>query len=578
MSRIAFNRKKVWIRKQFGVRARLILFACIIAGPLMVERIQSLQTDRAEQIEQARQEFSRIPQQFKAVQKEVLLTVSAILKPASYLYAALRERNNTCDAWKAALAEDLPWLNNLQVVDHQGIILCSIRPLRLLEPRNISAHGYFQRALTKPDAIVSDYVLFGPSNLPMLRAAYSASPLSGSEPVVILASINIAWLSDLLNGLGGIQGVQAVLVDNSGTVLAAPSKLRSRIGETMDNPQILHAIQRHSAQTAQRTGELSVTTQNGVALSVIYANSIGDGARLVVSIDTNSFSRSANNQILKIYLQLAVILVVMLLGATVAADQLIMRPINHLRRMATRFGQGNWSAPASGDHMPVEFQPLARALYGMAAQLRGREAELRASNDHLTKIAVSDPLSGLANRRGMQVQLEIEWDTAWRTNDELALLMIDIDHFKLYNDQYGHVRGDACLSTVGICLAEVAECTDGFAARYGGEEFCILLPGADIVKAARVAEMTRSAIAALAIPHPTSSHGIVSVSVGFASTQPHGSQSSHELIERADAALYAAKRNGRNMVVPNSPALEVVNLPPGRDRRAPKPVVTALNH
>jgi diguanylate cyclase (GGDEF)-like protein len=158
-------------------------------------------------------------------------------------------------------------------------------------------------------------------------------------------------------------------------------------------------------------------------------------------------------------------------------------------------------------------------------------------------------LSGLANRRGFQSRLDFEWMKAQQYQCELSLLMIDVDHFKLYNDTYGHPVGDACLSKLGETLAGIAAETMGFAGRYGGEEFCLLLPNVSAVRAREIGEMVRSAVGELALPHATSNHEYVTVSVGVACTKPNDSQRPGDLIEAADAALYSAKHRGRNTVV-----------------------------
>jgi diguanylate cyclase (GGDEF)-like protein len=220
-----------------------------------------------------------------------------------------------------------------------------------------------------------------------------------------------------------------------------------------------------------------------------------------------------------------------------------------LENMAKRFGAGDWSARGARSSLPAEFIPLARAFYGMAAQLRERECELRASNEQLTVIASIDMLSGLANRRGFQSRLDFEWLKAQQAGDELALLMIDVDHFKLFNDTYGHPEGDACLARLGEALGGIASRTSGFGGRYGGEEFCLLLPNTDTARGVVVGEMVRAAILSLAMPHATSAYQQVTVSVGVAATVPGRLAMPKDLIEAADAALYAAKRRGRNTVV-----------------------------
>ena len=193
--------------------------------------------------------------------------------------------------------------------------------------------------------------------------------------------------------------------------------------------------------------------------------------------------------------------------------------------------------------------PLARAFNAMAAQLSQRERELVATNDRLTVMASIDMLSGLANRRGFQSRLDFEWMKAQQYHCELSLLMIDVDHFKLYNDTYGHPEGDACLTRLGEALAGIAADTMGFAGRYGGEEFCLLLPNTSPQRALEIGETVRATVQSLGLPHITSSHRTVTVSVGVAATLPSDAQTPGDLIEAADAALYAAKHRGRNTVV-----------------------------
>ena len=217
--------------------------------------------------------------------------------------------------------------------------------------------------------------------------------------------------------------------------------------------------------------------------------------------------------------------------------------------MANRFGQGDWSVRAARRSLPAEFVPLARAFNAMAAQLSQRERELVATNDRLTVIASIDMLSGLANRRGFQSRLDFEWMKAQQSDSELSLLMIDVDHFKLFNDTYGHPEGDACLSRLGEALAGIAAETVGFAGRYGGEEFCLLLPNTGAARALEIGEIVRAEVQDLAMPHATSNYQAVTVSVGVAATRPNDSQGPGDLIEAADAALYAAKHRGRNAVV-----------------------------
>lgn len=175
-------------------------------------------------------------------------------------------------------------------------------------------------------------------------------------------------------------------------------------------------------------------------------------------------------------------------------------------------------------------------------------AELRKANSALSRIAELDGLTGIANRRSFDQMLQREWQRASRSGEPLALLMIDIDHFKLYNDNYGHLEGDQCLKQVARTMSEVIQRPGDCLARYGGEEFAAILPETDSDGASHVAMEITASIAALARPHafsPVSAH--VTVSIGIASIVPRKELKKPEkLIGMADQALYLAKNQGRN--------------------------------
>jgi diguanylate cyclase (GGDEF)-like protein len=321
------------------------------------------------------------------------------------------------------------------------------------------------------------------------------------------------------------------------------------IGRQLDNVPLLSAIAAKAMGSDQETGSASFLADDGSKRDVKFARIAGTGSRLIVSIDEARVSAAINREIYTAYVQLGFVCLFVLLGALIGAEKLIIQPIDVMAATAKRFGQGDWSARAAPNRLPAEFVPLARAFNAMAAHLAERERELVATNDRLTVMASIDMLSGLANRRGFQSRLDFEWMKAQQYDSELSLLMIDVDHFKLFNDTYGHPEGDVCLSRLGETLAGIAAETMGFAGRYGGEEFCLLLPNTGAVRALEIGEMVRAAVQNLAMPHATSLYQIVTASVGVACTKPNDAQRPGDLIEAADAALYAAKHRGRNAVV-----------------------------
>ncbi len=177
-----------------------------------------------------------------------------------------------------------------------------------------------------------------------------------------------------------------------------------------------------------------------------------------------------------------------------------------------------------------------------------RTAALEAANRKLELLSATDGLTGVANRRKFDETLEREWHRSVRMGTPLGLVMLDIDHFKLYNDHYGHQGGDACLKLVASVLADGQRAGLDLVARYGGEEFVLLLINTDAAGTRAVAERVRAAVEALNEPHADSSHGIVTISVGYNSVLPSHAMQPAQFIEQADKALYEAKRSGRNRV------------------------------
>ncbi|MGE5492873.1 MAG: diguanylate cyclase [Actinomycetota bacterium] len=173
--------------------------------------------------------------------------------------------------------------------------------------------------------------------------------------------------------------------------------------------------------------------------------------------------------------------------------------------------------------------------------------KLDSANQELQRLSSSDGLTGLPNRRLFDETLEREWRRARREGAEITLMMCDVDHFKAYNDTYGHQAGDDCLKQVALTLRQALERGADLAARYGGEEFAIILPGTGLDGALIVAHKMLNGIRELRIPHTGSPFGQVTASIGIASMVP-GEGPAEALIEAADQALYRAKREGRNRV------------------------------
>jgi len=184
-----------------------------------------------------------------------------------------------------------------------------------------------------------------------------------------------------------------------------------------------------------------------------------------------------------------------------------------------------------------------------------REIARRAeAEDKLEELATTDALTGLRNRRKFDAAIEGEWRRAMRHKSPVSLLMIDADHFKAYNDTYGHQAGDQVLVGIAICISDSVRRAGDCAARYGGEEFAVLLPGTAAGDALNVAETIRGKVMGW-----SEQEHLSTVSIGIASTTPSGGMDWAQLVHAADKALYAAKAAGRNRcVVAKMPSLSLV--------------------
>lgn len=187
-------------------------------------------------------------------------------------------------------------------------------------------------------------------------------------------------------------------------------------------------------------------------------------------------------------------------------------------------------------------------------QLSELQAELERKNVELERLSSSDGLTGILNRRSFDNYLRKEWLRASREKKELALLLIDIDYFKAYNDHYGHQGGDACLCQVAHELSVNLRRPSDIAARYGGEEFVVVLPDTSCEGASSIAEVLREKIQALNIAHEFSRvASCITISLGIACLLPGSDTEPEMLIKFADQALYRAKSRGRNCCVSYDP-------------------------
>jgi diguanylate cyclase (GGDEF)-like protein len=527
-----------------SIRGRLVLLALLIVVPLMVDRVRLVEASRTERIALTASEVLDLTRRGAEGQREIITTVRAMLQVTARAYVAMLARDEACNLYIRDLVGNMPWIKGISIIGPDGRITCSTAPSAV--GLDMSDRPHYEEAIRTRNFVVSDYLVGRGNQSPTIVAAYPAQAIDPSINAVVVASVELQWVGNLMTTLERRPGATAMLVDAGGTVLAGDRQIAGWIGKSTREAELFRELGDRTEGTARTTG------LDGVRHIFGFVSVPMSDARLVVGLTEAEVLRHIDRQLQLSYLQLGFFGILVLIIAWIGGERLVVDPIRSLARTATRLGRGDLTARPERTRWAKEFEPLATALKDMAQKLAEREGELRSANEHLERLALVDPLSGVANRRSFDEALERTWREAVRHGRAVGLLMIDVDHFKLFNDRYGHVQGDMCLRRLGKLLMDFACRPGDLPARYGGEEFALLLPGATLAGARIVAERVRHAVEELCIAHKDSPIGQVSVSIGVAALVPRRGEKAEGLIEGADAGLYTAKRGGRNAVIAHS--------------------------
>ena len=521
-----------------SIRVRLLLLALVVVGPLMLDRARSIETDRAERIAALSQEALALARQGLEAQQVVVVATKSVVQVVARAHATLGLSQENCDRFLTGATSDTPWIVGLSIVGANGRVTCSTVSNSI--GFDLSDRPYFREAVRTRTFVVGDFAVHRSRGV-RLVAAMPALEEDGRVASVIAAGIDLHWIERIGADVARRPGALMMVGEDNGTVLAAHPGRDTWLRKRFESNPLLRELQ---------TRDIGIETAagiDGMRRVFGFARLPQTSAFVAVGLDEAEMLRRVDAEMRMTYIQFALIAVFVLLGVWVGGEHAIVRPLRTLARMAAHIGHGNLQIRTTRRRWAAEFVPLAGALDAMADRLTEREEELRVANANLEALARNDSLSGLANRRSFDAKLEEEWRASARQSTPLALVMIDVDHFKLYNDHYGHLAGDACLRAVGESLAQTTEAA--IVARYGGEEFALLFGGTAMERALDLAETLRSRIEALALPHVIAPSGHVTVSVGVAALRAANGHSAQMLIEAADAALYGAKRRGRNAVV-----------------------------
>lgn len=516
---------------------RLILVTLTLAMPALAYRIYNLEVERAAEIFAQTEELTRIAERAAASQHDLLSSVESFLRTAAYIYTQSSKRGAGCSLVQSGASILPSWITNFSIVGSDGLVQCSTLPS--LVGVDANKRDFYRQALATGRMTVSEFVLSRGRNEPSLLVAYPIQSIDAESKNVIVVSVGAQWFGRILNQYKVKRGVAAYLIDGKGIVLTAKPAHPEAVGKTLPAPEILATILR-----SDRGSNLEDSS-----FLFSFAHIDDTDLRLVVSVNEQIMLAKIDSDISFARHEFVGGGVLVLLATWLLSELLILRPIRRITAVARKRADGRRDFSLDPAAFPPEFSLLASAVNGMAEKYEGREDKLQSANSELNVLSSRDPLTGLMNRRALDVAVDLAWKEASSKKAPMAFVMIDIDRFKQFNDAYGHIEGDECLRRIGALLNKIADFHSALAARYGGEEFVIVFPFVSGVDALELAEFVRLAIQGLNIPHSGNGSGLVTASLGLKMSNATGVSTVAKLVRGADENLYVAKKLGRNQVV-----------------------------
>ena len=537
--------------KNLSARARIALLVIASALPILALVIYSsiMQREVAERDEQ---------QELRLIAELVAKRPEQLIESAHQLLIAIGSQGDHLLAdrmechlyFRRLLPEGGGLYRAMGLTLPSGDVFCSSTVSNSSGSVNVRDRPYFRMAVESGKFSVGEYQVGRVTGSSGINFAYPVMNPDGSLKVVAFAGLNIATFIEQgesrREGLRYALGRVVTILDRNNIVLAQYPGGRARVGEKYPNPRVVEAL--------SQPGNSLFTAMDQDAVSRLYAvENVGmnpDGVaplRVIVSIPSQMIFAEANLTLRRTAFGILAITILLVVVAWFGAEALVLRRVRTLLDVADRIRTGDLAARTGFGEGDEELTRLGSALDAMAQELQIRDGELQNALQRLNHQAATDQLTGLPNRRYLWEALGAELMRARRKQTPLAVILLDIDHFKQVNDRWGHEAGDLVLKSVTYVIRAEVRGSD-IVARHGGEEFVIVLPEAPEEIALARAESIRSAIAALQLTYDGESLGTITASFGIVITRKL-SETAEGLVRIADHAMYEAKQGGRNRVV-----------------------------
>jgi diguanylate cyclase (GGDEF)-like protein len=531
--------------KNLSTRGRVAVVVVLSAVPALAWMVYGALEQRYLAEAHAREDLQRYARLAAKQQAQTLEGARQVLLALSAAAPALLRERRACHEYFRALirAGEGPY-HALGVYLASGELHCSattwddgVNVGDRYAFRAAAASGRFAAGGYQPGrATTRDGIDFGQ---PVLDAG-------GKVIAVLLARLDLRRFGELAGAVPRPPGSVVTVVDRDGIVLAQHPPQAARIGARGSDARLTQAV------LSARSGVYEAADAGGVprlyAFEAVGENPDGSTPlRVVVGIPQRVIYADAHTAFIKTVGALVVVITLLLLGGWYGAEVMVLRNVRKLLDVARRVHAGDLTARTGLPGGREEISRLGDAFDQMAQALQDRDAELQKALCESRELAITDPLTGLHNRRYLWELLGRELLKARRNGTPVAAILADIDHFKRFNDSWGHEAGDLVLRRVADVIREHVRGSD-IGCRYGGEELAVVLPQTTLEVAVERAERIRRGIAALTLEHGGKPLDQVSASFGVA-IFPRHADNAEALLRAADEALYEAKRAGRDRVV-----------------------------
>ncbi|HSI39648.1 MAG TPA: diguanylate cyclase [Xanthobacteraceae bacterium] len=524
-----------------GLRRRLAFALAICLTLFLVERALVARQQQAELLMSARERVLDLAMNGRVAYDQDIALVRGALDMIALRSDELLGDVSTCNDLLDRYVSLVPTISNLALVDPLGTVLCST--MREGIGRSYGDRPHIYVPLTAGSFYVGDLTMGRLVPEPMMFAGLPLVNAEGETLGLLSARLDLPWLTQFAARDGYADAAYTLIIDSTGQIISGRPSPDEWTGSSAATRSIVETMLTRSE------GSLSFTAPDGRTFVIGFIRLALNNARLALAVDQSALLGPVQRAFWEALAGFLAVCLLVGFGIWFGGNQYIVRPIERLAQALGAVGRGE--ALPSDETAPriAELEPLRTALYRMVKTLGERERDLREANATLEALAARDGLTQIANRRAFDSYLDALWQASTQTGSLVGLVMVDADHFKAFNDLYGHVTGDECLKSLAGALQAETRSGHDVVARLGGEEFGVIVSPGDPDRLQELARRLRRHIESLGIPHGRSPAGIVTISVGFATHLPQPGELPGILLQRADEALYRAKRTGRNRVV-----------------------------